>query len=133
MAIRVLAALAALMSAAVHLDLWFGGIRDVSQIGPLFMLNGIAGVLIAALLLAWRHWVPFVLVLGFGACTLGAFTISATVGLFGLQEHWVGDLVWMAAISEAVAIAAGLAGLWREATRVREPVRQRVTSSTVER
>ena len=69
----------------------------------LFLLNAVAGVVIAVLLVAWKHWIPFFLVLGLGACTLGAFTISATVGLFGLHEHWVGNLVWTAAIAEAVA------------------------------
>jgi len=133
MAIRLLAAAAALVSAAVHLGMWFNGVRDEHGIGPLFLLNAVAGVVIAVLLVAWKHWIPFFLVLGLGACTLGAFTISATVGLFGLHEHWVGNLVWTAAIAEAVAILTGAAGLWREASGMRGPVRERVTSSTVER
>lgn len=70
--------------------------------------------------------------MGRGACTLGAFTISATVGLFGLHEHWVGSLVWTAAVSEAVAIATGLVGLGRAAAGTRRPVRARVTSARLE-
>ena len=50
------------------------------------MLNAVAAVVIAALLLWWRHWVPLLLAIGFGASTLGAFVISATVGLFGVHE-----------------------------------------------
>lgn len=130
MAIRLVAAVAALVSAAVHLGMWFNGVRDEPGIGPLFLLNAVAGVVIAVLLVAWKHWVPFFLVLGLGACTLGAFTVSATVGLFGLHEHWAGNLVWTAAAAEAVAIVSGLVGLWRAATRLRRPVRERVTASS---
>jgi hypothetical protein len=130
MAIRLLAAVAALVSAAVHLGMGFNGVREEPGIGPLFLLNAVAGVVIAVLLVTWKHWVPFFLVFGLGACTLGAFTIAATVGLFGLHEHWEGNLVWTAAIAEAVAIVTGLVGLWREAPRVRRPVRERVTASS---
>lgn len=129
---RALAAVAALVSAAVHLGMWFNGVRDEHGIGPLFLLNAVAGVVIAVLLVTWRHWIPFFLVLGLGACTLGAFAVSATVGLFGLHEHWTGNLVWTATIAEAVAILTGLVGLWRTAAGTRGPVRERVTSPTVE-
>jgi hypothetical protein len=75
------------------------------------MLNALGGVAIAALLLTWNHWAPPLLAVGFGLSTLGAFTIAATVGLFGVHEHWVGGYVWTAAVSEAVAVAAGLFAL----------------------
>ncbi len=133
MAIRLLAATAALVSAAVHLRMWFDGVRDVHVIGPLFLVNAVAGVVIAALLVTWRHWAPFFLVLGFGASTLGAFTISATVGLFGLHEHWAGNLVWTAAAAESVAIVTGLVGLWHQITVTRQPVRARVTAEGIRR
>ena len=45
----------------------------------------------------------------FGVCTLGAFTLAATVGLYGTHEHWQGFYVWAAAIAEVVAIAGALA------------------------
>ena len=55
------------------------------------MFNAVAGLVIAVLLLIWRHWVPGFLAAGFGASTLGAFILSATVGLFGVQEQqWTG-------------------------------------------
>jgi hypothetical protein len=103
---RMLAAVAVLVSAAVHLILWFDGVRHQS-VGPAFMLNAVGGVVIAVLLLAWRHWVPPLLAVGFGVSTLGAFVIAATVGLFGVHEHWTGGYVWTAAISEVLAIVAG--------------------------
>ena len=70
MRMRVLAALAVLVSGAVHLKLWFDGFRDIDVIGPSFMLNAVAGVVIAALLVLWRHWIPLFLAFGFGATTL---------------------------------------------------------------
>ena len=107
MEMRLLAAVAVLVSAGVHLYLWFEGYRDVDVIGPAFMLNALGGAVIAALLLTWRHWIPALLTFGFGVSTLGAFVLSTTVGLFGLEESWTGWAVWTAAVSEVAAIVLG--------------------------
>jgi hypothetical protein len=123
MMLRVVAAAAVLVSAGVHLKLWFDGVRDEHVVGPAFMLNAVAGLVIAALLVSWRHWAPLLVAVGFGVGTLGAFVIAATVGLFGVHEHWVGVPVWTAAVAEVVAILAGLAGAWREGYLSRLQVR----------
>lgn len=115
MGMRVLAAVAVLVSAVVHLYLWwFEGYRDIDMIGPAFLLNGVGGAVIAVLLVAWAHWVPAFLALGFGASTLGAFVLSTTVGLFGVQEQWQGWAVWTSAVSEVAAILLGGALLLRD-------------------
>jgi hypothetical protein len=114
MSLRMLAALAVLVSGAVHLYLYFDVFSDQHVIGPSFLLNAAGAVVIAVLLLRWRHWLPPLLSVGFGAATLGAFVIAATAGLFGVHEHWTGWPVFTAAISEVVAIAAGVAILARE-------------------
>lgn len=111
MTMRLIAAVAVLVSAAVHLYLWLNGVREQGTVGQLFVLNVVAGVVIAVLLLAWRSWVPPFLAVGFGASTLAAFTIASTVGLFGIHTTWSGFYVWAAAVSEVVAIVAGLAAL----------------------
>ena len=113
MNVRLVAAAAVLVSGAVHLQMWFDGVRDQS-VGPAFMVNSIAGPVIAVLLLTWRHWFPLLMAVGFGASTLGAFIIAATAGLYGVHTHWEGVRVWMAAASEVVAILAGLFAAWRE-------------------
>jgi hypothetical protein len=110
---RIVAAVAVLVSAAVHLIMWFDGVRHQS-VGPAFLLNAAGGVVIAILLLTWGHWVPPLLAVGFGMSTLGAFVIAATVGLFGVHEHWTGGYVWTAATAEVVAILAGAAALSRD-------------------
>ena len=108
MGVRIVTAVAAVVSAYVHLKLWLDGMRDVGVVGPAFLFNAVAGVVIAVLLLTWRHWVPGFLAFGFGASTLGAFVLSTTVGLFGVKEQWVGGYVWAAAVSELVCILGGL-------------------------
>jgi hypothetical protein len=111
---RMLAAAGVVVSGAVHLWLWFDGFRTIGVIGPAFMVNAVAAVVIAALLLLWSHWVPLLLATGFGASTLAAFVISATVGLFGVHERWTGGAVLTAAVSELVAMVASIAALVHE-------------------
>jgi hypothetical protein len=107
MNIRLVVAAAVLISAAVHLQMWFDGVRDQS-VGPAFMLNAVGGVVIAVLVVLWQHWIPLLLAVGFGASTLAAFVIAATVGLYGVHTHWEGYRVWTAATVEVVAFLAGL-------------------------
>ncbi len=114
MSLRWLTAAGVLVSAVAHLWLWFDGFRDIDWIGPLFLVNAAAGVVIAGLVLRWRSWIPPFLAAGFGATTLGAFLISTTVGLFGVQEIFWGTWQVVAGVAEIVALVAGLAVLWRE-------------------
>jgi hypothetical protein len=109
MTMRYLAATAVLASAAIHLTLWFQGMRDVHVIGPAFLVNIGAGVVIAVLLVRWHHWASGALSACFGTATLGAFTLASTIGLFGDHERWGGFYVFSAAGVELVAVLAGLA------------------------
>lgn len=115
---RALAAAAVFVSALVHLYLWQDGMKDADLVGPAFLLNAVGGTGIAVLLLVWLHWLPAVLAIGFGLSTLTAFVLSATVGLFGVEEGWTGWAVWTAAVAEVVAIVAG-ARLLRADNQVR--------------
>src|SRR5689334_667467 len=113
MKIRTLAALAVLVSAVVHLYLWFDGVKDQGTVGKLFVVNVLAGVVIAVLLLVWRAWEPLFLAAGFGAATIVAFLTAASVGLFGIKTGW-SWYAWLAFAAEAIATVAGVVGLWRE-------------------
>ncbi len=128
MTVRLLAAAAVLVSAYVHLHLWLDGFRHENVIGPLFLVNVVAGVGIAVLLVTWRNWIAAFLAFGFGASTLGGFVIAAQWGLFGVHEKWQGPYVWTAAVVEAVAIVAGLYLLAAERRAAPVPVRDRVHS-----
>ena len=122
MYLRLVGAVAVLVSAVVHLQMWFDGVRHQHALGPAFLLNAVGGAVIAVLLVTWAHWVPPLLTAGFGVSTLGAFTVAASVGLFGVHEHWAGVQVWTAAAAEAVAIVVGAVLLSRvEALQGRSP------------
>jgi hypothetical protein len=108
MRMRLIAAVAVLVSGGVHLKLWLDGMRDLHVVGPAFMVNVVAAVVIAGLLVGWDHWLPLLLAAGFGVSTLTAFVISATVGLYGLHEQWTGAYVWAAAVAEVVAVVASV-------------------------
>ena len=115
MAVRWTATAAVLVSGLAHLWLWgYDGFRLIAWIGPLFLANAFAAVVIGGLLVIWRSWVPPLLALGFGATTLGAFLVSATVGLLGLHEILLGPWQVVCAVAEVVAVVAGLALLGRE-------------------
>jgi hypothetical protein len=124
MTVRLVAAVAVLVSAVVHFKLWLD-FKDVDVVGPAFLVNAVGGVVIAALLVAWKHWLAPLLAAGFGVATLAAFTISTTPhGLFDDHEKWSGGYVWTAAIAEAIAIIAGLYAVTQE-RRTAAPVRER--------
>jgi hypothetical protein len=128
MIVRLIAAAAVLVSAYVHFKEWIDGFRHVHVIGPLFVVNVVAGVVIAVLLVTWRHWLAPFLALGLGASTLGGFVIAAQWGLFGDHEKWQGPYVWTAAASEAVVIVTALYLLAAERRTVAVSVRGAVAS-----
>ena len=124
--VRLVAALAVLVSAGVHFKL-FTKYHQLHVVGPAFLVNAVAGVIIAILLLAWKNWLAPLLALGFGVATLAAFTISTFPnGLYDDHEHWRGGYVWTAAISEAVAILTGLYLVAQE-RRTTAPARERTS------
>lgn len=116
--IRIVVAVAVLVSAVIHLEQWFLVFRNTPIIGPSMLANFAGGIVIAVLLLVWRNWLPLLLAVLFGAATLAAFLTSATAGLFGVHEHWTIWEVWVAAVVEVVAIVAGLIGLLSYRSRV---------------
>jgi hypothetical protein len=118
---RIVVAVAVLVAAVIHLEQWFLVFRDHPIMGPAMLANFIGGVVIGGLVLVWRHWLPLVLAVLFGAATLGAFLVSTTpMGLFGVHEHWTFWEAFVAAAAEAVAIVVGLIGL-----RVNRPLPSR--------
>ena len=111
--LRRIGALAAVVSAIVHLYLWLDGVKDQGTVGALFVLNVVAGLVIAAMLVRWHHWIPLFLLAGFGAATLGAFLIAVNGSLFGIHTGW-SWYAWVAAISEVVAVVVGAVAMVQE-------------------
>jgi hypothetical protein len=73
-------------SSVIHLQLWADGYNDIPKIGPLFLAQGIGGIVVALAVVALRRMVA----LGAGAVTLAAtaagLLLSVHVSLFGYKE-----------------------------------------------
>lgn len=73
-------------SGVIHLQLWSDGYRDISVIGPLFLIQGITSIALALALIVFRRLV----LLAAGAVLLAATAVglllSAGTGLFGYRE-----------------------------------------------
>lgn len=126
-AVRVVVVVAVLASAAVHLYVYAEGFSGIPVIGPLFLANVIGGVVIAAAVGLWRHWLPALLAVGFGLTTVAGYWISVVYGLFGVREVIDGWPEISAQIAEYTAVVFGAvatAVLWRQ----RNTVRARVTA-----
>ena len=66
--------------------LWSDGYKDISVIGPLFLVQGIAGIVIAVVMLAFR-WLALIAVGALtGVATAVGLILSVEVGLFGYTE-----------------------------------------------
>lgn len=107
--LRMVVSVAVLVSAVVHFWLWYDvGFDQIPVIGPAFLVNAVAGVVICVAVFVWKHWFPALLAAGFGGVTFGAFVISATVGLYGVREPWWGTWQIIANASELIALLGGL-------------------------
>jgi hypothetical protein len=75
-----------LWSAWIHIKLWADGYKDIHIIGPLFLIQGIAIVLLAIPLVIWRSLLLQVAAAGALVATATGLLISINWGLFGMQE-----------------------------------------------
>jgi hypothetical protein len=91
-------------SAAVHYDLWNDGYRSIATIGPLFLLQSIAGLVIGlGVIVVRRLWAALVGI-GFAVATLAGFLISVVHGLFGFEETWLAPFAQQAFALEIAAV-----------------------------
>ena len=101
-----------LWSSYVHFHLWdIGGYRHIATIGPLFLMQSIAGLVIGVLVIAVRRVWTALLGLGFALSTVAGFLISVEHGLFGFQDSWQAPFASQAfAIELAAAAVLGVGG-----------------------
>jgi hypothetical protein len=107
-------------SAAIHLDLWHGGYRNLPTIGPLFLLQTIVGFLLAAAVAGARRTGPALAGAGFLASTIGGLILSAQVGLFGFQDSYSAPFAEMSLLVESAGIAVLVAACGLRAVQVRQ-------------
>lgn len=86
---RILAATLFLAGGAVHLDLWQAAYRVIPYIGPLFLVNATASLLVAAAILIRFNVAVLVAGVALAAGSLGALVLSRTIGVFGFMESGV--------------------------------------------
>jgi hypothetical protein len=89
-AVLVLAAIGAaflVWSGVIHLKLWSDGYKDVSVIGPLFLVQGIASIVLAVAIVAFRWLALLAAGAVAGVATAVGLLLSADVGLFGFKEN----------------------------------------------
>ena len=73
-------------SAVIHLELWSDGYKDISVIGPLFLVQGIVNIILGVAVVAFR-WLALLLAGAVaGVATAVGLLLSVYVGLFGYTE-----------------------------------------------
>ena len=90
----------------IHLHLWQEGYRHIPTNGPLFLLDAVAGFVLAAVLLTWPRPLAGLLAAGYTASTLGALIISLSVGLFGFRESISASFVTESLAIETTTVLA---------------------------
>ena len=102
---RILSAIFLLAAGGIHLFLVFTGTGGI--LGVMFVLNGIAGIMLAIAMVALRGrllQLATVLSLLFLIATLLALILALTVSLFGITETWDNPWVLPTVIIEALGI-----------------------------
>jgi hypothetical protein len=78
-------------SGYIHLYLWGRQpfpYSSIPTIGPLFLLQGIVGVLLGVLVVVTRRFFAVLLAAGFMVVSVAALVIDVEVGMFGFQDSW---------------------------------------------
>jgi hypothetical protein len=89
LAVLVLAATGAgflVWSGVIHLMLWTDGYKDISVIGPLFMVQGIVTILLGVAIVALRWLSLLVIGAATGVATAVGLLLTVYVGLFNYKE-----------------------------------------------
>jgi hypothetical protein len=77
------------------------GYRTIPTIGPLFLLQGISGFLLALVLLLWRRLFVVVAGAGFMVATIGGLLISVYFGLFGFMDTFAAPYAGLSVVLES--------------------------------
>jgi hypothetical protein len=110
----VVGGLLVLWSSYIHFHLWDSvGYRNIATIGPLFLLQSIAGAVIGlAVLVVRRLWIAIAAV-GFSISTIAGFLLSVSLpkGLFGFKDSWLAPFGKQAfGIELSIVVVLALAG-----------------------
>jgi hypothetical protein len=70
----------------IHLELWADGYKDISVIGPLFLVQAIACIILAVAIVAFRWLILLAAGAVAGLATAAGLLLSVYDGLFGYTE-----------------------------------------------
>jgi hypothetical protein len=98
-------------SAFIHFHLWSetDGYRTIPTIGPLFLLQSIAGLVIGIGVVVLRRLWAALIGIGFAISTIAGFLLSVAVGLFGFKDSWLAPFAKEAFTVELIAVVALIA------------------------
>jgi hypothetical protein len=102
---RILSAIILIVIGGIHLFLVFDGVGGT--LGVLFILNAIAGIVLAIGMLALHGGLlrlATILGLLFTIASLLALLLALTVGLFGITETWTFTLVPETVVVDAIGV-----------------------------
>jgi hypothetical protein len=102
---RILSAIVLLAIGGIHLFLVFDGVGGT--LGVLFILNAIAGIVLAIGMLVLRGGLlklATILGLLFVIASLLSLVLALTVGLFGITEVWTFTLVPETVVVDSIAV-----------------------------
>jgi hypothetical protein len=111
-------AIIALYSGYIHLYLW-GRTQypysAIPTIGPLFLIQGIAALLIGLLILVTRRLYAVLLGAGLLVVSVVALVVDVEVGMFGFKDSWsvpyaTSTLYWEIVGAVLLLLAAGVLG-----------------------
>jgi len=109
-AMRIAAAALLAEIGYIHWHVWAEGYKFIHISGPLFLVDGIAGFVLAAAILVWARPLTGLLAAGFNVVTIAGLVISLAVGLFGFHESIHAAYVVESLIIES--LAAIILGAW---------------------
>jgi hypothetical protein len=98
-------------SASIHFHLWSetDGYRSIPTIGPLFLMQSIAALIIGIGLVVVRRVWAAVIGIGFAVSTIAGFLLSVAVGLFGFKDSWLAPFAKQAFTIELLAVVVLIA------------------------
>jgi hypothetical protein len=99
----VLAAALMVVSGVDHIHLWDIAYRHVATLGPLFLVQAVAALVFAVVIVATRLVIALLASALLMVGTIGGFIVADTVGLFGFKLPVVTNLAYLALSSEGLS------------------------------
>jgi len=99
-------------SGLIHLHLEQTAYRHVKTIGPLFIVQFVSCLVLAAAVLVTRHTLALVASVLLAAGTIVGFVLARTVGIFNFKLPYSTTLANQVLVVEIAAIVVGVMAAW---------------------